>query len=153
MRNSLKDVTIRPAERGDMNFVYSSWLSAVATSEKRRTPKNLVYKHHRPIMERALEESRVVVACMEDCHDQILGWLCHDGDIVHYLYIKQSFRGFGLATLLINEVGIPTPITVTHWTWRLWDISKTHSLVYNPYLLAPKGEIDDFKETYPSTTT
>ena len=138
-KSNPEGVIIRAATSDDMNFIYSSWLSAIATSEKRRTPKDIVYKNHRPIMERALAESSVLIACMDDYKDQILGWLCYDRDILHYLYIKQPFRKHGLANMLIEHTGVKEPLTVTHWTWRLWDISKTHKLVYNPYLLIPEA--------------
>ncbi len=134
-------IELRPANADDMNFVYSSWLSSVATGEKRRTPKEIVYKNHREIMARALNKSYVLIACMHDHKDQILGWLCYEDTVLHYVYVKQTFRKHGVASMLVNHLNLDEPYTVTHWSWRLWDISKTHKLVYNPYLLMPTEHI------------
>ena len=112
-------IELRLAGADDMNFVYSSWLSAIATSEKRRTPKEIVYKNHREIMARSLNKSRVIVACMHECKDQILGWLCHEDDVLHYLYVKQPFRKHGIARMLVDHLNLDEPYTVTHWSWRL----------------------------------
>jgi GNAT superfamily N-acetyltransferase len=57
-----------------------------------------------------------LVTCAADDPDQILGFLVHEGPVVHYLYVKELFRRKGLATALLDSAQIPPVFFYTHRT-------------------------------------
>jgi len=76
-----------------------------------------------PAVRRALESLPIWVACNPDTPEQVYAWICAEPDkaLIHYLFAKSRFRGFGLGLRLLAEVVKESgrKLTATHWT-RAW---------------------------------
>lgn len=120
---------IRTTKPEDYNFILSSWLQSYAKS-LHHTPNSIVYDNHRPLIETCLKDPRVeTLVATSDDSDQILGYLCHQGTRMHYIYVKHVFRRMGVAKAIVAAA--KNPHTVTHWNTRLdhWNLDYT----YDPY--------------------
>lgn len=49
-----------------------------------------------------LQKSTVRIATNPDIPDQIFGWICIDGNRLHYVYVKNRFRRMGIAKKLLT---------------------------------------------------
>ena len=136
-------IQIRKAQKSDIPFITSSWLRSNRDGFMVRSVPNTVYyyKHHK-ILESLLPRGIVIVACNEEDPDQILGWCCAEvldtALVIHYIYIKQPFRRFGIASrmiALLKQTEQPPAIMVTHSNPMVRPLIKERKWVYNPYLL------------------
>lgn len=112
---------IRPpsAATNDLQFVRSAWLKSYASSEFARwhTPKATweknqasddYYDGQRGVIEALLGRAKVLVNEDEAEGLQYLtGFLVYEPLTVHYVYVRQSARGQGIARALIDAAGIP----------------------------------------------
>jgi len=155
--NPVKDakrlpVRIRKADEGDISFIYSSWLKSYAAQNKDQ-PKITVYKMHREVVSRLLEDGITLVACMEDNPDQVLGWLCAQRIpkflILHYCYVKAPFRRFGLARSLVDafEYRSGEPVALSHKGYVCKDLKGRYEFLYVPHL-QQEGALTHMKEIY-----
>ena len=155
--NPIKDsqrlpVRIRKADEGDTSFIYSSWLKSYASQNKDQ-PKITVYKMHRSVVRRLLEEGITLVACMEDDPDQVLGWLCAHRIpkflILHYCYVKAPFRRFGLARSLVDafEYRAGEPVAISHKGYICKDLKGRYEFLHIPHL-QQEGALEQMKEIY-----
>lgn len=138
-------VTItRPARESDKNFILNSWLRSYRKNVtwycRARLSSTEYFEGHRSIVYGALETSDVSVLCDPEDDDQIYGWCCHrrlnsDSVIVHFLYVKAPYRGFGLGEYLFDYVLDGSGCIATHWTWRLVDdkADSKRRIDVNPY--------------------
>lgn len=145
-------VRVRKADDGDISFIYSSWLKSYAAQNKDQ-PKITVYKMHRKVVQRLLEDGITLVACMEDDPDQVLGWLCAQRIpkflVVHYCYVKAPYRRFGLARALIDafEYRPGEPVAVSHKGYICKDLKGRYDFLYVPHL-QQDGALTHMKEIY-----
>ncbi len=145
------EILVRTATDDDIDFITSSWLESMRHTGymSESVPNEVFYKQHHKVIEGLLPDSLCVVACNADDPSQIFGWICAsivDGMLcIHYCYVKQSFRRFGLASrllkLLRDTQNVASNILLTtHWTRMskklLRDrMYKGTRVVYSPYLL------------------
>jgi len=145
-------VRIRKADEGDISFIYSSWLKSYAAQNKDQ-PKITVYKMHREVARRLLEDGITLVACMEDNPDQVLGWLCAQRIpkflVIHYCYVKAPFRRFGLARALVDafEYRPGEPVALSHKGYICKDLKGRYEFLYVPHL-QQEGALTHMKEIY-----
>lgn len=95
----------------DHNFILSSWLKSFHGSKFAGSLAADVYwTAYGETIRRLLADPdiKVTVACTTDDADQILGYIVHADSarapVVHYLYVKQTFRRLGIARQLMNKV-------------------------------------------------
>jgi len=62
--------------------------------------------------------AKFVLAVDPEDAQHILGWLCHEGPSVHYVYVKSTYRGQGLARSLLAAAGLgnASALYASHWT-------------------------------------
>ena len=127
------DFKVRPAVGSDINFIYSTWLGSYRyDSDLGKSCRSTVFFAHYPaVIDYILERSKVLVVCYAQEPDVIFGYIVHGPMVAHYIYVKQAFRGLGLARMLYVAAGEPK--VYTHKT-RLLDIYNK-DLVYNPLKL------------------
>jgi len=136
-----KQISFRAMKSEDEPFIFSSWLHSYFASSNFciNLSKTTFYGYHHKIIEHALKESYVLVAYPNTDPDVILGYLVWESTpIVHYLYIKESFRDEGLATYMIHTIASDlSKLTVTHLTDSVCveHVRKKYDLIYNPYLM------------------
>lgn len=121
---------IRPMTVGDEGFIFNSWLRSFRKSVDMESKAYYLFQHRK--IEKLLRDSRVLMAVSEDDPDQIFGWVCfapfEDEYIVHYLYVKATFRKLGIGRRLFEA--LPTIGWYTHKTYG----SDFFDVEYNPYL-------------------
>lgn len=71
------------------------------------------------------------MAVNSEDEDQYLGFIASEGDVIHFIYVKEVFRKLGIGRMLWEAAGKPK--TYTH------NIKNTKNLidrsfVFNPYL-------------------
>ena len=119
-----------------MPFVFSTWLKNFRDSAHPHLARPDYFAgEHRLIELLVSRGAAVLLAC--DCDDatQLLGWICHEVNTVHYLYVKQVFRKLGIGRKLLSQAGIKQPFRVTHWTPSVSMLRHKAAFVFDPYLL------------------
>lgn len=66
---------------------------------------------------RSAQNTRFLVACPPNDNAFILGWICLGRrNLVHYLFVKQAFRGANVAKRLLGSPPDDHVTVVTHWS-------------------------------------
>lgn len=128
-------VAIRPAVESDRPYILSSW------------SRHVIFwlRHHLGIgrpdacivnrrAERLLSRHGAIVAVNPELPEQMLGWVCRDGNrnVVHYAYVLAPFRRLGVARTLC--AGLQLPIVATHWSLDCETLQASGRLEYKPTL-------------------
>jgi GNAT superfamily N-acetyltransferase len=139
---------IRRASGDDAAFVFAFWLQDYFERSRfaKGISKTLFMRFHHLILERVIARGVVFVACDAEVPSVIYGFAC--GDVppddrqfgppptLHYVYVKRRFRRLGVASALVDALGIDLerPFTFTHLTDDGVALRKKCPLAeYNPY--------------------
>jgi len=122
---------IREASPKDLPFIYASWLDNYYTMGLHPDyfQKEFNYTYSK-LFDVILLNSKTIVACLPTSKDTVLGFLCHDTDYLHYIFIKEDFRGFGIAKDLYNQTN--GPIDCTFATVPTKHLRQRLKLKYTP---------------------
>ncbi len=139
----------RPFVAGDLNFVANSWGSSYykgALYQRHLSPEEF-HKHHRPIRDKffANPNGAIIICASRSDENIIIGWAAVEkpeaaGLILHYVYVKQAFKGWGIANELIERALPERPILYTHLTERADKIMYSNGdgrfkdFYYSPHL-------------------
>jgi hypothetical protein len=125
----------RPAVESDINFILSTWLKSYYEELKRNGNKGVIYpkddvffQGHQQWIKRALSRSTALICTTEEDQNQIVGWIVYEDDTVHYVYVKNPLRKFGVAKLLLSKA---KPKSYSHHTKYARFLNQ--GLVYDPY--------------------
>jgi hypothetical protein len=138
-------ILLRRPEPDDraIRFVLDSWCKTVAAeppwdfSSTRHTPPPphplLIYEHD-TILKKIIRNSSITLACDPDDADTVWGYVCCDGELLHFIYVKSAFRGFGIGGCLLRAIGIPKgKMMISHRTESLFTAFPNIRFFYNPY--------------------
>lgn len=107
-------VRLRTRAPGDDAFIYSSWLKSYRQSPAAKEFSNDVYYSGQSrLIARLMKEATILLACSQDDEDQVYGYICFGPGLLHYLYVKHAYRGYGIARLLTERV-TTGPLEYTH---------------------------------------
>lgn len=102
---------LRPLVQADSNFLYSSWIRSFrASSVNAGLPGREYHARQKRRIGVILgrPDTAVIVACDPDDDEHIYGYVVFEmGEVtamLHYVYVKESFRRFGLGGVLIDLV-------------------------------------------------
>lgn len=125
------NLILRPMREGDNSFIISSWLNSYLShgNHHRRPSKTVYYKEHQEIVKKKLDTCLVTIATTSEDESQIIGYIVHDSECIHYLYVKGLFRGFKIGSRLLQTTDAPN---YSHHTTSSDDVKKGHK--FNPYL-------------------
>lgn len=133
--NILNQISIREMNSDDVNFVYNSWLKSFRNSLEAMNQTNEVYyDNHKNLIEKLLNKSNVNIIHPADDPSHILGFMCSEGNIVHYIYIKYNYRKLGIAKHLLTSIVSGDTFYITHITKNIRDKVDNQKIVYNPWL-------------------
>ena len=128
----------------DKSYVYSTWLKCYKHESdfgKKIHPSQFFYWHQK-VIDRILDQpdSVISVACLSDNEDVIVGYLVYQDQskpVLHFCYIKPSFRLMGIAKQLFKDNNINIEDSFfTHWTFPINKIlPKFQNMIYDPYLI------------------
>ena len=138
-------ILLRKPEPDDraIRFVLDSWCKTVAAeppwdfATPRHTPPLphplLIYEHD-TILKKIIHKSTITLACDPDDPDTVWGYVCCDGELLHFIYVKTAFRGFGIGGCLLRSAGIPKGrMMISHRTESLFVAFPNIRFYWNPY--------------------
>lgn len=103
-------VTIRPFNHDtDAGFVFSTWPKGAYYGaidpiyKSKRVFFNEMYDH----VQVMLETAHVMIACLSEASDTIIGYAIRSEDVLEWVYVKEDFRKQGVAILLWEMLGTP----------------------------------------------
>lgn len=129
---------IRPAAGPDLDIIADSWLKSFRHSDFAKSVRDTeFFTGHQLVIERLLTQNGACVLCDEKDETIVLAWLCHtEPDTMHYVYVKESCRGLGMASELMEAAGLyrADPLYVSHITRKVkrWKDNGKH-IRYDPY--------------------
>jgi GNAT superfamily N-acetyltransferase len=132
-------IHLRRAQEDDVPLIYDSWMKSFKSSRFAQTvDPNVYYPEQHSVISYLLARTQVVLAVSDEAEKQIYGYLCYDPSqgplILHYCYVKQPYRGFGIATKLISTVlKQDQPFYYTHDTGEMRSLLEKGC--FNPFLL------------------
>lgn len=124
-------IKFRPATSEDTGFVFSSWLKSYRNAPQSRLMLNNIYfQNQHDIIEDILKKSVVMIAVNEQDPSQIFGYIVYEKpSMLHYVYVKYTYRKMGIARLLFQHAELLNPIIITHQPRRT---PKDIETIYNP---------------------
>lgn len=140
-KGKLESVRIRPATEADVPFIFSTWLRSYRDSGFASNISTTVYyaEHHK-VVEKLLKSCDVYVACANDDISELYGYICAQKItgifVLHYIYVKHSFRHLGLGKQLLNTFNhdFNKASIYTHMTKVARALAHKFSFIHSPYL-------------------
>lgn len=126
-------ISIRDYQSDDQNFILSTWLNGLRYGNDwfKEIDQETYFKAYHPIVCNLIFDSKVSVACLKEDPSVILAYSVHDGDVLHYVFCKEVWRGIGLSKDLIPQ----NLKVVTHLTKTGLSILKKKypNAIFNPF--------------------
>jgi GNAT superfamily N-acetyltransferase len=142
-------ILLRQPEPDDraLGFVLDSWVKtvaadspwAVATAGSKThiptpLPPPLIKYHHDIILKKIITNSDITLGCDPGDADTVWGWICSDGELLHFIYVKAAFRGFGIGGVLFRTAFSGSDrVKVSHRTGSLYTAFPGVNFLWNPY--------------------
>ncbi len=134
-------IKIRKLTQLDVGFCFNSWLKSFkgAFFAKDIHPKTYFANHHMLVGE-LLQSCTTLVACAESDPTEIYGFICAEYMdatlVIHYIYVKHTFRNLGIAKQLLEQfpVGPVGTSFYTHHNAVAHKQAAAYHMLYNPYL-------------------
>lgn len=133
---------VRPAIATDINFVYACWLRSYKDSSpiSKFIERKSFFPAYQKILDRILAnpDTKVCVACKDDDEDLLYGFIVFAPKLVHFVYVKEDFRRFGIARRLSEQIPDLQDCIATHLTKDLLDLwtAKKTSIQFNPFFIS-----------------
>ena len=126
---------LREFRPDDLNFILGTWMESYFFYMPSRPPKNIYAREHSALIHKKLPICECLVACSEEDPTQILGYLITEGELLHYIYVKELFRKLGIGSRLMEEMyRNAVDVVHTHYTKPIKHFDRSYHLIYNPYL-------------------
>lgn len=136
---------LRPAVESDLSFIYKSWLLGAYHGNRPAKGKKLDHKApvdylgsieqgsfmecYHNFIESQLKISNVVMACLDEDPDVVLGYAVTRGSDLVWVHVKPQWRGIGIARDLIPK-NTQTCSSLT----RIGDvIRRKRGWIFNPF--------------------
>ena len=109
---------VRPFEAsrtGERNWILKSWLVCDCCTSSARAEGDRHAHLARQRAARILSDPSVtiLVACSDQDHDALAGFIIFSGNTLHYIYVRKAAQGLGLAHELCSHLP-PGDIATTH---------------------------------------
>ena len=135
-------IRLRPSVEEDLPFIYNSWLKSYRFSHFGEKITNTIYfTDHHKVLENLIKQSKVIVACNPEDPSQVYGYIvggAREGVfLLHFLYVKHTFRNMGIGKTLLDAMGhdSSSAAVYTHHTRMADKLASKHNFVYHPYLM------------------
>lgn len=126
-------IRFRAATPDDRRFVRHSWFESYRRGGLAPQCAFDVYANGQgALIDLLLEDYGATVAFHPEVPDEIVGWACCAGPVVHYAYVKQAYRHYGIARTLVAGCS-----EFTHATRAGMHVAQRLGLRFNPFLLYP----------------
>ncbi len=132
--------SLRPAEPSDLALVFGSWVDSYAKSTHAKACGHAYRAIQDAIVKRHVAASAVLVCCLADDPETIVGWACTDADAIHFVYVKHKWRHNGVAKLLLAPYLERGGVTHSH--------AMTLTDKGDPWVKIPQGWTYDPRTNY-----
>lgn len=117
---------IRFYQESDFSFVKNSYMRSFRNSNLTRfIPSEIYNPKQSKLFDNLFAKSKILLAVNPTNENQILGYIVYNPikNCVHYVYVKNCFRGNGIASALVKKVLNPEADSfITHLTPKLKSI-------------------------------
>lgn len=126
---------LRAPTKDDESFIYSSWLQSFRSAPLvYGVPNTIYFKRFHDVLENLFKASstRITIACSPDDPEQIFGYSVYSDlplPVLHWVYVKHPFRGFGIARDLCSRVSPKLHTT------KARESSLVKASAYDPFIL------------------
>jgi ribosomal protein S18 acetylase RimI-like enzyme len=136
-------IRLRNMQPDDVNFILNSWLKSFRKAPSVRRMENNAYFHEQSkVIKGLLEKVNILIACDEKDSNNVYGYLVSQRIdnvfVIHYLYVKLSFRNMGIGKMLIrardHELG-EVAACYTHHTDTANRLAYKYKFMHNPFIL------------------
>lgn len=128
-----KVVRFRTSTGLDVPFIFSSWLKSYAKARGLAGSEKAAYfRAQHAVIDRLLQRSQVLVACDPSDPGEVWGYCVNDTRAIHWVYVKQVFRRFGIATELLRQVVYDGPVLHSHQTRAGMPLVKRFNSTHAP---------------------
>ena len=138
----MENCRLRPLTEEDYPFLYNSWLKSYRFSLFAERITNTIYfEDHHKLIEKIINNSKTLIACNPSDPSQLYGDIVAGEEegvlVVHFVYVKHTFRNMGIGKTLLDAVGHSSDkaSVYTHHTRMADKLASKHNFVYHPYLL------------------
>lgn len=131
----LAEYEIRGPQENDVNFILATWLKGFFYGTNwlnRNVDQDLFFKQYNEIAKGILIRPgvKISVCCLRDDDDVILGYSISEGDCLHWIFVKESWRKMGIGGLLLP----PGLKEFSHLTDLGLELNKMKmNLKFNPF--------------------
>jgi hypothetical protein len=123
---------IREATDDDRRFVAASWYDDYW---KRWGEKNVsrptYHTGQGTRIDNLLVSCLTLVAYFPQAPDEVLGWACMEGSVLHYCYVKAVYRRRGIASGILAGKGIKVYTHATDAAGKAF--ARSLDVAFNPY--------------------
>lgn len=133
---------IRPFESDiDYNFIISSWLKSLR-NDHTSLSNDLYYSRFKEEIERKINLANILVAVDREDPEHVYGYIAYNTipcKIIHFIYIKLTYRNLGLCKALVNKAVQDPSIneiisTCDNRVFKSF-ANKDKRLKFNPYII------------------
>jgi GNAT superfamily N-acetyltransferase len=128
----LADFIVRRGKPEDMAYVFSSWLKTSRKEQPEVRTDDFMSGQHRRVAWLVQTSGVLSVVHPVAAPDVICAWALLDAapSVAHYVFVRQEYRGRGLARFLLEGRGI-----CTHLTAEGQGLKRKLAMRYMPHLL------------------
>lgn len=140
----VQNVLLRKPIKDDENFIFSSYLKSFrCSSDNLRMDNDVYFFNFKRIIEHLVAKNNISILCDVADHNLVIGYCIHDTrnddvTVIHYIYVRYTFRKLGMARILFQAATKGNKVTVaTHCNRVLDDIRRNPNycdIQYNPFL-------------------
>lgn len=98
-------VISRLARETDLPCIFSTWRNSLCYSALNPLTQNEkgFFKAQTQKIKDILARAKTKIACLEDDHDFIVGYVVYTKTHLDYIYVKSDYRNKGIGTLLLPK--------------------------------------------------
>ena len=148
-------VRLRDGQVSDLPFIFNSWLKSSRENcpDLRRIPESVFWRYQHQQLHSLLQRCQVTVACDVTDEDHVLGYIVSEQGFainardaphavarVHWVFVKKTFRRFGLGKMLLENVAVPDTSVEHTFTTEFGQLFLARmaenmrlKFVFNPY--------------------
>lgn len=140
----LDQLELRRMRESDRPLVLHSWVTSYAAKSQdardyQGAAHSLFSSDYAHVVRDLVERSNVVVACLKDAPDTVIGWMAIENDALHYVLVKPRWRRMGVARWLLAALaGIP--LVITHRTTDSAKCPVPEAWIYRRFRIWPATE-------------
>ena len=135
-------IAYRANVANDFPFVYQTFVEGAKTYTYSLMVGKIYYRRYKPIVKNILLRSKVLVACLPDDPNTIVGYIIYEYldniPIIHWVHTRKMFQKQGIAKelcKLINKDFGDTLTMSSHVCKDFYELRKKFNLGFDPFLI------------------